>query len=74
MVREWLIGGSRYGPNGQNLGPVSSGWFSRQTEPDAEPIVNQDESALSLVVEGSLATANGSGLPVTTLGVPYLDR
>jgi len=23
MAREWLMGGSRYGPNGQNLGPVS---------------------------------------------------
>jgi CheY-like chemotaxis protein len=68
MVREWLIGGCRYGPNGQNLGPVSSAWYSRQAEPDTGPFVNQDESALFLVVEGSLATANGSGLPVRLWG------
>jgi hypothetical protein len=68
MAREWFIGGSRYGPNGQNLGPVSSGWFSQQSEPDIGPFVNQDESALSLVVEGSLATSNGSGLPVRLWG------
>jgi len=68
MVREWLIGGSRYGPNGQNLGPASSAWFSRQTEPDSGSFVNEDESVQSLVVEGSLATANRSGLPVRLWG------
>jgi len=68
MVREWLIGGSRYGPNGQNLGPVSSAWFSQQTEPETEPFANQDESVLSLVVEGSLVIADRSGLPVRLWG------
>lgn len=67
MVREWLIGGSRYGPNGQTFGPVSSAWFSRQTESDSRSFVNE-ESVLSLVVEGSLGTVNGSGLPVQLWG------
>jgi hypothetical protein len=44
MAREWLIGDSRYETNGQNLGPVSSAWFSRQTEPDSGSCVNEDES------------------------------
>jgi hypothetical protein len=30
MVREWLIGGSRYGPSDENPGPLSSAWFSRK--------------------------------------------
>ena len=68
MAREWLIGGSRYEPNGQNVGPASSAWLSQQAEPDRGPSVNQDESALALVVEGSLATANRSGLPVRLWG------
>jgi CheY-like chemotaxis protein len=68
MVREWLIGGSRYGPNGQNLGPVSPARFSQQTEPETGPFVGEDESVLSLVVEGSLVTANRSGLPVRLWG------
>jgi CheY-like chemotaxis protein len=68
MVREWLIGDSRYETNGQNLGPASSAWFSRQTEPETEPFANQDESVLSLVVEGSLVTADRSGLPVRLWG------
>ena len=68
MVREWLIGGSRYGPNGQNLGPVSSAWFSQETEPDGGSFVNQGESVLYLVVEGSLATTEDSGLPVRLWG------
>jgi hypothetical protein len=55
VVRGWLIDGSRYGRNGQNLGPVSSAWFSQQTKPDSGYFVNQDESVLSLVVEGSQA-------------------
>jgi CheY-like chemotaxis protein len=68
MVREWLIGGSRYGPNGQNLGPVSSEWFSQHTEPDNGFFVNEGQSVLSLVVEGSLDTGKGSGLPVRLWG------
>jgi CheY-like chemotaxis protein len=68
MVREWLIGGSRYGANGQVLGPVSSACFSRQTEPDSGSFVNDDESPLSLVVEGSLDTGKGSGLSVRLWG------
>ena len=64
MVREWLIGGSRYGPYGQNLGPASSAWFSQQAEANGKSFANEDESVLSLVVEGSLATANRLGLPV----------
>lgn len=68
MVREWLIGGSRYGPNGQNLGPVSSAWFCRRTEPDCGSVANGDESALTIVVEGSPASANGSGLLVRLWG------
>lgn len=68
MGRQWLIGGSRFGPSGQYLGSVSSAWFSRQTETDTGLFVNQGESALSLVVEATLATANRSGLPVGLWG------
>jgi CheY-like chemotaxis protein len=64
MVREWLIGGKRYGANGQNLSRV----FSAQAEANTRPFSNEDESALSLVVEGRLATGNGSGLPVRLWG------
>jgi two-component system OmpR family response regulator len=53
MVRKWLIDGRRYGPNGQ----VETG-----------SIVYEDESVLSLVVEGSLVTANRSGLAVRLWG------
>jgi CheY-like chemotaxis protein len=57
MVREWLIGGSRYGPNGQNLGPACS---ARQTECTAKG----DEAVLSVVIEAKLDTGNVSGLPL----------
>jgi CheY-like chemotaxis protein len=66
MVREWLIGGTRYGPNGQNLGPVSS--VSRHVEQDTGPVLDEEESDLSLVVQGRLATAPGSGLLVRLWG------
>ena len=49
MGRKWLIDGRRYGPNGQV---------------ETRSIVYEDESVLSLVVEGSLVTANRSGLAV----------
>jgi CheY-like chemotaxis protein len=68
MFREWLIGGNRYGPNGENLGPVSSEWFCRQTESEGEPFVHEYESTRCLVVEGSLASAKRSGLPVQLWG------
>lgn len=68
MVREWLIGGSRYGPHGENLGPVSSVWSSRQNEPEFEPLVVRGESTLTVVIEGRLDTANGSGLRVRLWG------
>jgi CheY-like chemotaxis protein len=68
MVREWLIGGSRYGPYGQNLGAASSAWFPQQAEPNGKSFANEDEPVLSLVVEGGLATANRSGLPVRLWG------
>lgn len=61
MVREWLIGGSRYGPHGENLAPVSSAW---QTECAA----NGDAPALSVVIEAKLDTGKVSGLPVRLWG------
>jgi CheY-like chemotaxis protein len=64
MVREWLIGGSRYGPDGQNLGPLCS----PQTETYTGGFVTEGQSARSLVVEGSLDTGKGSGLPLRLWG------
>jgi CheY-like chemotaxis protein len=68
MARVWLIDGYRYGPNGQNLGPDSSAWYCPHPEGDRVPCSNEDESVLSLVVEGSLVTANRSGLAVRLWG------
>lgn len=61
MVREWLIDGSRYGPNGQNLGPACS---ARQAKCSAKG----DEAALSVVIEAKLDTGKASGLPVRLWG------
>jgi CheY-like chemotaxis protein len=68
MVREWLIGGSRYGPQGRKLGPASSAWFSRQGEAASECHTDGDHTALSIVVGGRLDTGNVSGLPVRLWG------
>lgn len=68
MVREWWIGGSGYGPHGENLGPVHAEWFARQGEPDSGFHADKGEAALSVVIEAKLDTGKVSGLPVRLWG------
>ncbi len=46
MVRESLIGGSRYGPHGENLGLASFACFSQQTERDSKRFQDRSESEM----------------------------
>jgi CheY-like chemotaxis protein len=68
MVREWRFGGSRYGPDGEHLGPVHAEWNARQGEPDSDFHAGSGQGALSVVVEGRLDTGNLSGLLVRLWG------